>query len=90
MKCLPPSFDGMQLRVLRREAGLTQQQIADALGMSRETVVAIENNKPSAIEGLKLKTIQMWCGVCRQHHVRFKTLDRFSKYTLSLIFCQKE
>lgn len=84
MICLPPSFDGKQLRALRREAGLTQQQIAEKLCISRETVVAIENNKPSAIEGLKLKTIQMWCCACRPN-VRYRTLDGFTHYLLNLV-----
>lgn len=84
MICLPPSFDGKQLRALRREAGLTQQQIAEKLSISRETVVAIENNKPSAIEGLRLKTIQMWCCACKPN-IRYKTLDEFTQYLLSLV-----
>jgi len=84
MICLPPSFDGKQLRALRREAGLTQQQIAEKLCISRETVVAIENNKPSAIEGLKLKTIQMWCCACRPN-IRYRTLDGFTHYLLNLV-----
>lgn len=84
MICLPPSFDGKQLRALRREAGLTQQQIAEKLSISRETVVAIENNKPSAIEGLRLKTIQMWCCACKSN-IRYKTLDEFTQYLLSLV-----
>jgi DNA-binding XRE family transcriptional regulator len=84
MISLPPSFDGMQLRALRREAGLTQQQLADELCMSRETIVAIENNRPSAIEGLRLKTIQRWCCACRPY-VRYQTLETFTKYLLNLI-----
>lgn len=84
MICLPPSFDGKQLKALRREAGLTQQQIADQLCISRETVVAIENNKQSAIEGLRIKTIQHWCYACRPF-IRHQTLDTFTKYLLNLI-----
>ncbi|WP_232373507.1 helix-turn-helix domain-containing protein [Alteromonas sp. RKMC-009] len=84
MLSLPPSFDGRQLRKLRLEAGFTQQQIADAVCLSRETVVAIENNKQSAIDGLKWKTVRNWCLVCKGK-VRYETMNTFTKYLVGQV-----
>ncbi len=33
------------LKTLRQERALTQQQLAEALGVSRQTVISIENGK---------------------------------------------
>lgn len=44
------------LRVARAERRMTQQQLADAVGVSRQTIHAIENGKfvPSALLALKI------------------------------------
>ena len=39
-------FDVEILKVMRKEAGFTQAEIAKAIGISRETVVAIEKCSP--------------------------------------------
>lgn len=36
-----------RVRELRDSAGLTQQQLADAVGVTRQTVIAIERNRYS-------------------------------------------
>ncbi len=36
-----------RVRELRDESGLTQQQLADAVGVTRQTVIAIERNRYS-------------------------------------------
>ncbi|MBU2979022.1 helix-turn-helix transcriptional regulator [Alteromonas sp. C1M14] len=82
MSQIPESFDGTYLRQLRLEAGFTQQQIADDIGLSRETIVAIENNQRSAIDGLKWKTIRNWCLMC-SNNVRYETLNSVTKYLVS-------
>ena len=33
------------IRDLRAERGMTQQELADAIGMTRQTIIAIEQNK---------------------------------------------
>ena len=47
---------GNRLRELREAKGLTQAQLADAIGMSRKTVNTVENGVfvPSTIVALKL------------------------------------
>ena len=47
---------GNRLRELREAKGLTQAQLADAIGMSRKTVNTVENGEfvPSTIVALKL------------------------------------
>lgn len=34
-----------QIRTLRKQKGMTQQELAKILGVSRQTVIAIENGK---------------------------------------------
>lgn len=36
-----------QIRILRAEAGITQQELADSIGVTRQTVNAIEGDKYS-------------------------------------------
>ena len=56
--------DGKQLRDLRKDAGYTQEEIAEKLSISRETVVAIENNHKQTIESLSFKKIVEWRAAC--------------------------
>ena len=48
-----------RIRVARAEARMTQQQLADATGVSRQTVNAIESGKfvPSAVLALKMARV---------------------------------
>ncbi len=45
-----------RLKVLRAEHELTQQQLAEAIGVIRQTVIAMEQNKyqPSVVLALKV------------------------------------
>ena len=48
-----------RIRVARAEVRMTQQQLADAIGVSRQTINAIESGKfvPSTVLALKMAKI---------------------------------
>ena len=57
------------VKVYRARHGLTQEQLADKLGVSRQTVIAIESNKYSPSLGLALRMAALF---------RVKVEDLFS------------
>lgn len=59
-------FSGAQLKALRREAGYTQEELANRIGISRETVSAIENEKPETMNNIGVEIISKWWSICRQ------------------------
>ncbi len=59
-------FSGVQLKSLRKEAGYTQGELAQRVGISRETVSAIENEKPETMNSIGVEVISKWWSVCRQ------------------------
>ena len=59
-------FSGAQLKLLRKEAGYTQDDLAKRVGISRETVSAIENDKPETIDNIGVAVVNKWWSVCRQ------------------------
>lgn len=58
-------FSGLELKQLREEAGFTQKILAIRLGISRETVSAIERGIPETINSLDILVIQKWFKVCK-------------------------
>ena len=48
-----------RIRVARAEVRMTQQQLADAIGVSRQTINAIESGKfvPSTVLALKMANV---------------------------------
>jgi DNA-binding XRE family transcriptional regulator len=58
-------FSGKELKKLRKEAGFTQKLLAGKVGISRETVVAIENEHPKTIESLNIEVVNAWWQACR-------------------------
>ncbi|NCP65950.1 MAG: helix-turn-helix transcriptional regulator [Paraglaciecola sp.] len=52
------------LKIMRKEAGLTQAELATRLGVSRETISAIENEKPETVASLSIELIEKWWRVC--------------------------
>lgn len=50
---------GNHLRALRQEAGWSQEQLADAVGVTRQTVIALEAERyaPSLVLGMRLAQV---------------------------------
>jgi HTH-type transcriptional regulator/antitoxin HipB len=63
-KTLNPRMKGEKLKGLRKEAGLSQQELANHLDISRETVCAIENNKPETLRSISVEIMVDWSSIC--------------------------
>ena len=50
---------GEKIQKLRKEAGLRQEDLARMLGVSRQTIIAIENNKYDPTLALAIKLAQL-------------------------------
>jgi putative transcriptional regulator len=48
-----------KIRILRTQVGMSQQQLADRLGVSRQTINAIENGDYNP-------TIRLCIGICKE------------------------
>jgi|TARA_B110000238_G_C15911288_1_gene346391 HTH-type transcriptional regulator/antitoxin HipB len=59
-------ISGLLLRELRKEAQFTQHDLAARIGISRETVSAIENDKRETIEAIGAEVISKWHMICGQ------------------------
>jgi len=79
LKVFPPV-----LKALRKEAGYTQQDLALRLGVSRETVVAIEGAKRSSIDSLQLALLYKWWSVCKIK-ATLNTVDKFTQLFKDLL-----
>ena len=75
------TFSGSHLKSLRKEAGLTQKELASRIGLSRETVVAIENEYVGSIDKLSIEVVNAWWAVCRRT-VSEKTRESFKSHIL--------
>ncbi len=53
------------LVALRESVGLTQAEIGLRVGLSRETVSAIENCRPATLKSLSLTVLHRWWNCCR-------------------------
>ena len=72
------TIDGKYLKKLRTEAGLTQVELARRLKISRETVLAIENNHPGSIDTIELPLIRDWKDACK--HAPYVVIDEFVEH----------
>lgn len=60
------NFNTGILKTLRKEAGLYQKDLAQQLGVSRETVLHIEKGKPASVRSLELSLLQRWFHICSE------------------------
>jgi transcriptional regulator with XRE-family HTH domain len=60
-------FDGKLLKALRKTTPYSQLQMSEFLGVSRETISAIENEKQGTIENISIDTIRRWHEICEQY-----------------------
>ena len=49
-----------KIKVLRKDAGLRQEDLADELGVSRQTIIAIENDKYNPTLELAMKIARLF------------------------------
>ena len=66
------------LPVLRAAVGLTQEQLGAKLGVSRQTIVAIENGKSPLTWSMYLAMVCVFQN-CNESKVLFERLDLFDK-----------
>ena len=74
-------ISGLLLRELRKEAQLTQHDLAARIGISRETVSAIENDKRETIEAIGAEVISKWNMICAQR-ASAATQDKFFQHII--------
>jgi HTH-type transcriptional regulator/antitoxin HipB len=58
---------GLFLRDLRTQRGLTQAQLADELGVTRQYVVELEGGKPNLYSDRLFQTLRLLGGHLRAH-----------------------
>jgi DNA-binding XRE family transcriptional regulator len=79
-----PRMKGEKLKGLRKEAGYSQQELADFLGISRETVCAIENNKPESLRSISVEVMVDWSNTCVKR-IRAKSGARAEMLKLEIV-----
>lgn len=67
------------MKTLREEKGLTQIQISEALGISRETVIAIEKSHAQTISTIEYPLMRDWFRLCAD---RASTVTRDAYWAL--------
>lgn len=71
------------LKSMRMEAGLTQRELGERIGISRETVCAIETGKPYSLETIEAQVISAWHLTCKQNaksETKQRLLQNILKY----------
>lgn len=77
-------FSGDELKKLRKEAGLNQQQLASIIHVRRETVSAIENEREGTIDSIGADIIKKWFDATR-HKVTANRKASFLQYVVDYL-----
>lgn len=65
------NFINKELRKMREEAGLLQEQLARRLGVTDETIKAIESDLPGVVQSMDFNFTLRWQAAC------YKSMKRF-------------
>ncbi len=52
------------LKSLRKEAGISQAALGERIGLSRETIIAIEKLHPGSVDTLEFNIVRKWYLAC--------------------------
>jgi DNA-binding XRE family transcriptional regulator len=55
----------IDLKQFRKDAGLSQKELGRLIGVSRETVVAIECQNEASLNSLKMDLVKHWLEACK-------------------------
>lgn len=83
-----PRINGEKLRQLRKDANLTQEALGRRIGLSRETISAIENDREETLRAFPVDTLIDWVQTCttarRQRTQANESKKSFIEYMVSL------
>ena len=60
-------FDGKLLQAQRKKTPFSQEEFGEIIGISRETVSAIENEKQGTIENISMEIVRKWHEACESY-----------------------
>jgi DNA-binding XRE family transcriptional regulator len=60
-------FDGKLLQAQRKKTPFSQEEFGVIIGVSRETVSAIENEKQGTIENISMEIVRKWHEACENY-----------------------
>lgn len=76
-------FDGAFLRKIRKQAGLTQAELSRKLGISRDTIIAVEKSRDGTIDDLGIVTVRDWIEACEE--APYATVSEVMDYVKSFL-----
>ena len=76
-------YSGKILMQERKDAGLTQEELAELIGLSRETISAIENGQN--IGSIKIEILRAWDATCEKHKKQRGKQEGQSRIKLAIL-----
>lgn len=77
-------IDGIELRRLRKYTPYNQEEFGEKIGISRETVNALENNKDTTIGSLQLNILIKWREFCESYADK-SAIERFKEHCRNVL-----